>query len=606
MTCHKLLALPMIAIMLFGFLAACGGSSSSSDQSSPSLIQQIRQQYNLSDSLPLYFIDSANGSDNASGTDPEIPWRSLGKLQDINGAFAVGLHKGSIWNDGITITADDVLVFSYGNGEQPQLNGYEQLNNWEAVSENIYKTAIIATVENQGSGHISSAEGILTFLPWLNSIDTTFASAAANSFSIDFAEGYAYVKLASAPLENEYVASALNIGIKASGQNIEIHDLQIKGFSLHGIQFEDCIKCRVQNVTINGIGGTSITTPGVNGEAYLYAGNGIEFANHNENSHVENIKISNIFDSCISPQTFGGNNRVLSGVTMKDMNLSHCGFAGVEISVLGVGGTTGSHISNITIENAQITDVGRGWSGQRYGSEGYGIRAQADSGAGTIDEVEISDVEISNSINGAILLHGQVQTARIERNWLEDNAYAVAVGGNEASDDIEILSSAFINNRGDAISINSPETENIQIYQNSFVDNQGINLAIYNAKTTSIKALNNLFSGGQGAHIFVSGNQLNTLNHNCYKSGVTNLAGINGAAYSTLSALNAGTAFDDNSIETVETGEVTDLTENSIQLNENSPCRGIGSDSVLGTLSLDYLLRPLQIPIDAGAVQYQD
>jgi hypothetical protein len=94
----------------------------------------------ISKTCSCYYIDSNNGSDSNSGTQPDKPWKSLSKLSTANlkpGAI-VHLKRGSIWTEKLRLYASGqvgrpITITAYGSGAPPILSNPGGTENNESV-----------------------------------------------------------------------------------------------------------------------------------------------------------------------------------------------------------------------------------------------------------------------------------------------------------------------------------------------------------------------------------------------------------------------------------------------------------------------------------------
>lgn len=554
------------------------------------------------------YIDSIDGSDANLGDSSCSPWKTLSKVSpsSLSSNTTVYLKRGSVFYDRLLIDKNNVTVDAYGDGARPIIDGSVEINEFENLGNNLYRAQIVKSiVDRQGLGNISENGVMLRPVNWDTDFVTTETSLTNGSFSYDFTSQDIYIRTTSVPSESSYRASFQLYGVQVvqGVNNILINNLHIKRFSLHGIEFKDCDGCEVHDVRIENGGGAVVAVLS-GGTRYLYAGNGIEFDHASKNGIVDDAFIANIFDSCISPQTYE-NNKVASGFLFTNLALDKCGFAGIEISVLSNGGKTGSSIGDVTISNATITRMGRGWSEQRYGSEGYGIRIASDSnaGAGVISNTVINNVTISDSINSGIRIVGDTGVTTITQSNIFNNSGSgidlsepVAV-----SPKLLVTTSLIHGNNGFGINYNCANCQGINLYHNTFYDNFIINLAIMSPSASTLIKNNVFFSSQPMTHLYSVGTLNNAeINYNCYKKGI-NLFGYNGNAYSTLSDFTLATSFEENGIGD-DLVTMTNPDEDDFTLRSDSSCRTSG---VLGLdVYNDYVGTNYQNPPSAGAYQY--
>ncbi len=546
-----------------------------------------------------FFVDASHGDDTNDGTSSCTPWKSLHKVQTstFDNNTSIFLKRGETWHEGIAIPASNITISAYGTGEDPLLDGAFTVSNWQDEGSFVYshKTDIS---ENEGLGNLSMDGNMMHFVTWNTNIITTFSSAANDSYSYDYTTKTLYIKITSDPENHSFQASKIYTAIKAENlSNITISNIEIRQFSLHGISFQNCTNCNVDKVTITQVGGAIIAPS-------LYAGNGIEYGNSSSNGTVCNVIISEIFDSCLSPQTYVSN-QVLSHIAFKDSNLSKCGFAGIEISVLDNGGTTGSSIDGIDIENVKISDTGKGWSGARYTTEGYGIKIKADDTAGTITSTSITRSEISGAVQDGIYIYGETGVTTITRSSIHNNkAYGISLSAlvTQTTPKLIIHSSLIYKNKSYGVYYNASNAGGFDLYQNTFYDNHLINLALFAYPNKTFIKNNIFFSSSTMTHIYATSTLASgAIDHNCYNN-VTNMFGYNAAAYSRVSDFTTDTGFEADGYGGSQTDIIHDPDNKDFTLTASSGCIGLGDSSV--NVTKDYTGSNFAVPPSSGAYEH--
>jgi hypothetical protein len=397
-----------------------------------------------------------------------------------------------------------------------------------------------------------------------------------------------------------YRASVKFYGILATSlSDVTIRNVAITRFSLNGISFADCTRCSVYDTTVTQGGGATIA-------AGLYAGNGIEFDNASANGVVDGVTVGDIFDSGISPQTFASS-KIMSSITVSNSTISNCGFAGVEVSVLSNGGTTGSTINGVSLSGLTINNAGKGWSGVRYGTEGNGIRIMADAGAGTMSNVQVATTTITGSAGDGIKLGGEIGTVALHRMGISNNSvYGVEVAEPSATSlKLRLTSSLVHHNIDYGIYYNAPMAAGFELSQDTFSDNGAINVAVFNQKGVA-KIQNNIFFGSAAMTHLYSATALvgAVVNNNCYDE-YAGMFGYNGSAYPTVAAFHAA----------LPTFEANGAGGNSGNIGLNNPAAGIftlTSSSIciaLGNSTVgiadDYSGYAFANPPSSGAYQFR-
>lgn len=553
-----------------------------------------------------YYIDSLSGNDDNDGTTSSHPWKTFANLATTSFSInsTIYLYRGGTWNEQLTVPASDLNIDAYGTGALPIIDGSIAISGWTNLGGGIYsRTATVATGE--GLGNLSEEGVMMTFVAWDDNYPTSFTGASNGSYTFNWATNSLYIKTASDPVTKNYRASLKLFGITAEDEsNIAVKNISVTRFSLVGINFKNCANCTVSDSTISKGGGAVLGATQSGSPDYLYAGNGIEYGNSSTDGSVSHATISEIFDSGLSPQTYASN-QTAGPYTFDSVTISDCGFAGVEISVLDNGGATNSSIDTVTMSNITVTNSGKGWSGQRYGTEGYGIRIKADAGAGSISNVSLNTSVITGSINSGIKLAGESNIVTLSRSKFHHNtSHGVEVAETNATSlRLDVSSSLIYNNAGNGISYNSTSAAGFNVLHNTFYNNNSINLAIYNQTGTAV-IKNNLFhSSAVMTHVYVSGTLTGaTFDFNCYQDQ-TNMFGYAGSAYLSVAAFNiAHSPFETNGTGSGIIG-MTDPDSADFSIPMGSSCDNLG-DATVG-VTTDYAGNSFANPPASGAYEAQ-
>lgn len=547
-----------------------------------------------------YYVDATAGDDANAGT-PAAPWRTLARAEtaDFSSLKTIFLKRGGTWLEPFTFPVSGLTLAAYGTGAPPLLDGRTPVDTWTSLGGGLYSKAV-ALGAGEGLGNVSMDGVMMTFQPWDTDAVTSLGTAPDGSFTYDYATGTLYIRIADAPSLHAFLASVKLIGVEGVGlSNLTVNGLELVGFSLHGIHLQDCAGCTVRNTTLSRIGGAVISP----GTPNLYAGNGIEFGNASTNGLVDGVTVSDVFDSCLSPQTYQSG-QAASGFQFSNSSLTRCGFAGVEISVLSNGGSTGSSIQDVSLSGLSISDTGTGWSGRRYGTEGHGIRIGADAGAGTISGVTIAGTDVSGAAGTGIRIFGEAGTVTVSATQVRGGAgIGIDLSDPGATTAKLVLVTSLVRaNAGYGLSVNLPAGQGVNLYQDTFYANGGINLAIFNQAGEALIE-NNLFdSAGDMAHLYTAAPLAGTvaLDHNCYREGA-GMIGYNGANYATLAAFRAAESLEVNGASGANL-MLADPANGDLSLNTGSPCIGVGATG-LG-ITTDYAGKPFASPPSAGALEY--
>ncbi|TVR86339.1 MAG: right-handed parallel beta-helix repeat-containing protein, partial [Spirochaetaceae bacterium] len=420
------------------------------------------------------------------------PFRSWAEVSFQPG-YSYLQKRGTVARESIILNASGtasqpITIGAYGTGARPIIQGSEVETGWTFDSGEIYRKEI-ALEPDQGLGLGMAAEvdgTVLHWYQWDGEVDSTFSGASAGSYSFDPVSNTSYVWSTDgdSPNTKGIELSRRLFGIRGENvSHIRVENIHVRYVSLHGISFEDAKHIAISGSEVEKLGG-AVIAPGP-----LYAGNGIEFGNSSSHGSVTNSVISEIFDSGVSPQTYSSNQQA-SDFLFSNLTISRSGFAGVEVAVLYNGGMTNSHISNVIVRNVTVTDSGKGWSGQRYGNEGRGIKIEAD----LVDLVEVQDDDNSRSISGVILedcnvsgsvgegifIGGNAGTVTVRRCTVRDNeGTGILAQERETTTLLLDMSSTVVQNNGvPGLQYNVPAGQGLRVRHSTFYDNNSIGLYI--------------------------------------------------------------------------------------------------------------------------------
>ena len=583
----------ILFLTLVLLLSGCGGGSGGSTTSSET------------SSVTQYYVDATGGSDGNDGLSRTTAWKTLNKIANTNFTTTaeIYLKRGETWYEPLLINNDNITIDVYGVGTLPVVDGSTAVTNWVNNGLGIY-SADITVGSGQGLGNLSENGIMLKFIPWDDNVTTTFSGSTTGSYSFDYLLNKLYIKPATSPNLNSYLASIELRGIYAKDRsNISVRNIEVTRISLNGIEFHDCINCDVDGVTVTRVGGAVIAANFIASPDFLHAGNGIDYSNSCSNGEVNNVTVSEIFDSCLAVELYLNNNNA-SNISLSNATLNQCGFTGVEVSVQSNQGVnTNSHIDGVSISSVTVDGAGKGWSGRRYGTEGHGMRIVADNGAGTMKNISVNSAEISDSAGDGIKVAGEINTVNFQRiRSTKNDGVGINVAEPTATSLLFELSSSIIDqNTGYGYSYNAPFAAGFKLYQNTFYNNGVINLAVFN-QTGQVDIRNNLFySSAAMTHLYSAATLVNpTLDNNCYNDA-TNMFGYNGSVYSTVVSLNVSTGF-----ESLGVGHLSVAMNNpgtgDFTLSDSSSCRGLGATDI--GVATDFINASYAIPPASGAYAY--
>ncbi len=283
--------------------------------------------------------------------------------------------------------------------------------------------------------------------------------------------------------------------------------------------------------------------------------------------------------------------------------MAQCGFAGVEISILSNQATnTNSRIDGVSLDSINVDSAGKGWSGRRYKIDGHGLRIIADNGAGSMSNITVVNVTISNSAGDGIKLAGELNAVNLHRVRTNNNDETGINVASPVATSLRLdLSSSVIDGNGNyGLSYNAPSAAGFKIFHTTFYENTTINLAVFNQSGIA-DIRNNLFSSSTAmTHLFSAAALISaTINNNCYND-TSNMFGYNGSAYSSVNSFNLATGFDASSIGNGVVG-MTDPANGNFNLTPASSCQALGDASV--AVTNDYSNAAFSTPPASGAYE---
>ena len=553
-----------------------------------------------------FYVDSISGNDSNDGTSANTAWRSFTNIATTNfvSNTTIYLKRNSIWYEQLTVPVSNLNIDAYGTGNLPAINGSLEVSGWASLGSNFYSKTI-TPASGEALGNISEDDIMMKFAAWDDDYTTSLSGAADGSFTFDYPNNTIYIKVSSDPALKTYRASIKIYGINVENKsNVTIKNVSISNFSLLGVNFKNCNTCSITDSSISNGGGAVLQNLGVGSSPdYLYAGNGVEFGNSSTNGAASSLTISKIFDSGLSPQTYASN-QTAGPFTFSNNTISECGFAGIEISVLDNNGTTNSTINTVAMSGNTISSSGKGWSGQRYGSEGYGIRVKADDGAGSISGVSLTTSEITNSVNSGVKLAGDINVVTISRSkFYSNDNHGVDVETTASSLRLDMSVSQLYANGGYGFRYNSNSAAGFNILHNTFYNNTTTNFGVITHAGVA-KIQNNIFTSNTGLNdIYVAGTLSSpTVNNNCYSDHMNMFNYNGGSLYSTVALFSGDTGFEINGTGSGTIG-LSNPGSGDFTISAGSSCDGLG-DASLGVTS-DYAGNAYANPPASGAYEAQ-
>ena len=551
------------------------------------------------------FVDSVSGNDANDGLTESTAWSSIDKVNSfaLTAGDTVRFKKGAVFSGGLELTAsgnsDNQITFdAYGSGANPVFLGSRTETGWASAGNSIYQKMISYTPGKTGAGIVLEDGAPLTFKEW-NSDASTSLGATNGVFTYDpedLSTGVIYIRCTDSadPSTHTIDAGYYLIGVHSQGvSHIAINNIDFMNYSCHGVSLRNSHNITVKGCSAKNTGGAVLTLS----PSLLYGGNGFEFTLNSSDCTVTDSSAVNIFDSGFSPQVFE------SGTTTRNVKFENCiadkcGFAGIEISVLSYNGSSGEKIENVTVSGCAVTDCGKGWSGRRYGTEGYGVRVKADTGAGTMTGISITRTKVSGCAGSGIFIAGETGTVDVSRASISGNS----VNGITCFDDqanatlrLRLTASCIYNNNGSVkgISYAVNNGNGFEIVNNTFYGNTYA-LWMENCGGPAILK-NNIFYSSGDVYLYTAGivSGLNS-DYNCFYEHGGNIIGWGGTAYSTMAAYKSGSSKDANSIGS----DPNFVSISDFQLQSGSPCENSG---VAAGVIVDYEGNPYGATPSRGA-----
>lgn len=180
-----------------------------------------------------YYVDSAKGNDNTSGTSASAPWQSLAKINSSKflPGDVVMLHRGGLWREQLNFPSSGspnspITIDAYADGDPPVISGADLIGNssWSQAP-------------NSGPNVWQAA-----------------AAIQPNVVIIDGAKGRRQSSLAqlSAPLDWFWDAKTLYIFSSANPATSYIHPGVEVGARLSGVNLTGISYVTLKNVTVSG------------------------------------------------------------------------------------------------------------------------------------------------------------------------------------------------------------------------------------------------------------------------------------------------------------------------------------------------------------------
>jgi PKD repeat protein len=554
----------------------------------------------------VYYVDNKNGDDNHDGRTETSAWKTINKVNQQ--LFAPGdeilFKRGDTWREKLIVsssgtTGNPITYGAYGTGDNPVINGADQVDGWLQVSGNIYR------VPCDWNAGVVLEDGVpLDFLKWADSVETTFSHAGPGSFSLDHTGGLLYLSTTdgSGPLLHAIEVSKRDYCILDQGKcYLVIENLTCKNAYRHGMAFGYGRHVQVNNVSVSFCGGTK--------EGSECLGNGIEIGADSDDITLKDVKSFANFDVGISIQNSGAPNSNITNISLDGCLTFRNRVAGIEILLLD--NCNGSRLDAISIKNSVIRDQdGEGWSG----SKGcFGISLEALSGS--IDRVTISTSEIYGNSIGIVVLPKNTGHLTLKRNKIFGNtkngikAYDFA---NPSTTTIQAEYNLIYQNGSDGLLFDVQNGPAFSLCNNVFYDNGKDLDSCYNCflKAFSVdgahRVINNIFFAA-GSVAFYDQQGLNSpsaVDTNLYYRAAGVVIHFKGNDYgqSEFGGYQAAAAHDLHSLQADPL--LIDPAGADFRLRPFSPCIDSGTDV---DLKEDFMGNavPHGSRVDVGALEYQ-
>lgn len=228
-----------------------------------------------------YYV-SSGGSNSNSGTNPNLAWATLSK---VNASWLEGKNvyfkKGETFNGNLTIQNNNVTLASYGEGLKPVITLYEAIPGWATASNwSLYTTNVYRMAINPDSKQI--------WRLWLNGTEAELEASRGN---VDSAgeffhagwDGYLYIYSATKP-SSAFTSIEYSGGIRTGGDIYQTVSLKNANYAkLDGLDIQGGLYATL------GISGSSYDTIrncniGKNSQMYAVRGNNIYWDYSSESS----------------------------------------------------------------------------------------------------------------------------------------------------------------------------------------------------------------------------------------------------------------------------------------------------------------------------------
>jgi len=315
----------------------------------------------------VYFVDSQNGSDQASGTSEGQAWQSIEKVNqtDLIPGDIIKFVRGGLWRGSLkpkSGTAGALITYTcYGsdNLQKPRLYGSKSLNqatDWIKVDTRLWRTA--ETVTEPTSKLTHSDVGNLIFDGDRAGVKCWSKEELKTDgfFWFDLATRYLWLASTNNPAEtNREIEAALR---RAHVVDLtDVHYVMLSNFDVrygaaHGFGGSGNSYITIRDCDVSWIGGGHQSTR-LDGVPVRY-GNGIEFWADAHDHIIEGCRLWEIYDAALTNQGMGKNQQ--RNITYRNNIIWNC-----EYSFEYWNRDEESITDNIVFTHNTCLNAGHGW-----------------------------------------------------------------------------------------------------------------------------------------------------------------------------------------------------------------------------------------------------
>ena len=358
-----------------------------------------------------YYINNLIGNDLNNGTSPELPWKTIEKVNNFkfSSGDSILFSCNCEWRERIkpqSGTSNGWMYYgSYGNGSLPLFIGSIDVHNsslWLYLDDNIWywNEKIFEDVGNL----IFNNEILFGIKKWkinelLNQGDFFFEKNTMKLYLKSLNNPGIYYNQIECALGQHMLYLPHNIyphiGVH-SVENIVFENLSFKYGGAYCFKFQNVHHIHINNCNIHLMGGAE-----VDGQSLTRYGNGIEFFGLSFYCKATNNTITEMYDSGISFQAI---NSPAAGFHLLFFNntIKKCGYSGYELWLRDKWG----ELFDIKFLNNIIIDIGFGWGGittQRKENSNFGFGILLDTTFSSTKDLIIQGNIIKNSSSSMLI-----------------------------------------------------------------------------------------------------------------------------------------------------------------------------------------------------------